>query len=377
MKYLVVPDSFKGTLTSAEACETIKENIIGTDPSASVACIHVADGGEGSVDAFLGISGGNKVKISVSGPFFDKTDGFYGLTDGGRTAVIEMAACAGLPLAGDRKDPLKTTTYGVGEMIIDAATRGAKKIIMCLGGSATNDGGCGAAAACGVRFYDRSGKMFIPTGGTLSDIAKIEAREIDGRLAGIEFEAMCDVDNPLCGPDGAARVFAPQKGADEKAVGILDSGLKHLASIISRDLGKDILHIAGAGAAGGMGGGAVAFFGAELKPGIETVLDFAGFDSIINGTDYVITGEGCTDGQSLRGKVVCGVAKRARKAGIPVIVISGSACDDETEDAYGMGVTAVFTINRKAEDFGISAPKSRTNLAYTVRNIIRLLNSRG
>ena len=237
--------------------------------------------------------------VAVKGPYFEKLDAFYGILPDGRTAVIEMAACAGLPLVGERKNPLLTTTYGVGELILDAARRGCRKIIVGLGGSATNDAGCGMAAALGVRFEGKGGS-FIPTGGTLSDVKKITVN-LPPELCGVEIVAMCDIDNPLYGEKGAACIFAPQKGADAGAVRLLDEGLIHISKIIKRDLGVDVSAIPGGGAAGGMGAGMVAFLGSSLRPGIETVLDTVGFDRALQGADLVLTGEGRLDTQSLLG----------------------------------------------------------------------------
>ncbi len=376
MKFVVVPDSFKGTLSSAEICETVKSSIEKEMPEASVTTVPIADGGEGSADAFLSISGGEKVYVKVPGPLFDETKAFYALSSDGKTAVIEMAACAGLPLVENRKKPLETTTYGVGQLINDAARKGAKRIILCLGGSATNEAGCGAACACGVEFFNKKGEKFVPVGRTLSEIERIDRSNLFNYLKGIEFITMCDVKNTMFGPGGASQVFGPQKGASKDDIALLEKGIIHLCKKVKSDLGTDISYIEGSGAAGGMGGGTVAFFGSVLKPGIDTLLDFADFDSIIKDADYIITGEGRIDGQSIRGKVISGVAARAKKQNVPVIVLAGGALDKEIERMYDLGVTGVFTINRLAEDFKKSAPKSAENLAFTVKNIIKLIKTK-
>jgi glycerate kinase len=365
LKIIIVPDSFKGTMSSIEFCELASRSIRRADPGAAIVSIPVADGGEGTVESFLAALGGHREQLQVTGPLWEKTESFYGLLEDG-TAVVEMAAAAGLPMVKGRENPLIATTYGVGELIADALPK-CKRLVIGLGGSATNDGGCGLAAALGVKFFDRQGKEFIPTGGTLSEISRISGR---ADMKNIPVTIMCDVDNPLCGPNGAACVFGPQKGASPADVKLLDEGLKHLASVISRDLGADIAEIPGSGAAGGMGGGLYAFLGGELKMGIETVLDVADFDSLLEGADLVITGEGRIDGQSARGKVVCGVAKRAGKQNIPVIAIVGDV-GKGAEQLYSQGLTSIFSINRVSVPLCEARPRSRADLAATVFDIAR------
>ena len=373
MKFILIPDSFKGTLSSTQICEICHEKIEKHFPGAEVVSIPVADGGEGSVDAFLAAVGGKREHTTVKNPYFEDMQSYYGLIDGGQTAVIEMASCAGLPLVEDRKNPLLTTTYGVGQQILTAAEKGVKKIIVGLGGSSTNDGGCGAAAAVGIKFYDQSGKEFIPTGGTLIDIAGIDFSGKSALLNDIEIITMCDIDNPMYGPTGASFVFGPQKGADADMVKELDKGIEHLSHILTQETGNDISQVPGTGAAGAMGAGMIAFFGSRLQMGIETVLDTVKFDELIRGADYIFTGEGKLDSQSLRGKVVIGIAQRAKRQQKPVIAIVGGADDEEIQSAYEMGVTAFFPINRLPQDFSVSRRHSAENLGYTVDNILRLL----
>lgn len=368
-KIIVIPDSFKGTMSSAENCEICRAEILSVFPECEVVCIPVADGGEGSVDCFLAALGGKKIRLQVTGPYFEKLDAFYGRLPDGRIAVVEMAACAGLPLVGERKTPLLTTTYGVGELILDAARRGCKKIIVGLGGSATSDAGCGMAAALGVRF-EGTGGTFIPTGGTLKNVRRI-IPNLPPELCGVEIVTMCDIDNPLYGENGAAYVFAPQKGADAAAVRLLDEGLVHISKIIKRDLGVDVSAIPGGGAAGGMGAGMAAFLGSKLLPGIEIVLDTVGFDKALESADLVLTGEGRLDTQSLRGKVVIGVARRAKVRGVPVVAVVGGY-DTGLDAVYQEGVSAVFSINRLPEPLEVSGPLTRENFALTLRNILRL-----
>lgn len=371
-KVVLIPDSFKGTLTSIEICTIISDKMNKHFPHCHVVSIPVADGGEGSVDCFLSALGGEKIFETVSSPYFEDMESFYGLI--GDTAVIEMAACAGLPLVEDRKNPSLTTTYGVGQLIMSAAKKGCKKLIVGLGGSSTNDGGCGAAAAVGVKFYDKEGNEFIPVGKTLKDIDRIDLSHKAKELDNIEIITMCDIDNPMYGTKGAAYIFGPQKGADEKMVIVLDKGLKHLCDVIEKETDKKLKDVPGSGAAGAMGAGMIAFFNSKLQMGIETVLDAVKFDDIIADADMIFTGEGKLDTQSLRGKVVIGVGKRAKNKNIPVTVIAGGAAAN-IDEAYDMGVTSVFTINRLPEDFEISRYKSKENLEATIDNILRLIKS--
>lgn len=375
-KAVLIPDSFKGTLSSLRICELMRGCIEELFPGCETVSIPVADGGEGSVEAFLQAVGGRRVQARVTGPWFEPCTARYGLLDGGGTAVLEMAAAAGLPMVGERRDPSRTTTFGLGELLLHAVRGGARRVILGLGGSATNDGGCGAAAAAGVRFLDRDGRAFVPVGGTLRDIDRIDLSGLDPCLRGVEITAMCDIDNPLFGENGAAYVFGPQKGADAAMVRELDEGLRHLAEVIRRDTGADAALLPGSGAAGGMGAGMAAFFGAQLRPGIETVLDAARFDEAAAGADFIFTGEGKLDSQSLRGKVVIGVARRAARLGVPVIAIVGGA-DYGAEAAWAEGVAAVFTTNRLPQDLSLLAPHSEENLAFTFENVLRALRAAG
>ena len=370
--FILVPDSFKGTLSAIEVCNIMKSSIKNLYKDANIISVPVADGGEGTVDAFLYALGGEKKSIWVSDAFNEqKILAHYAMLKDD-IAVIEMAACAGLPLVKNRLEPDKTTTFGVGELIIDAINSGAKKIILGLGGSATNDGGCGMAAALGVKFKDEQDQEFIPTGGTLSQIYKIDMNNIYSKIKDIEFISMCDVDNPLCGRLGASAVFAPQKGADEDMVKSLDEGLAHLAKIIKRDLHIEVKDIKGAGAAGGLGAGSIAFLQSKLTKGIDVVLDTINFDKLVSKADIVFTGEGKFDSQSLHGKVVMGVANRSQKYKTPVIVVTG-AIGENIQEAYNKGITAIFSINKEPMEFSKSALKSKENMILTMENILRLL----
>lgn len=371
-KILLVPDSFKGTLSSRQVCQVMAGQLRRFFPQAQVKSIPVADGGEGSVKAFLAAAGGERRTRTVTGPFGEPVEAFYGILGDGRTAVIEMAACAGLPLAEGRLNPERATTYGVGELLLAAKEAGCTKAILGLGGSCTNDGGVGAAAALGAKFTRADGAAFIPTGGTLGEIAALDVSPVAQALQGMELTAMCDIDNPLYGEAGAAAVFAPQKGADAAMVARLDAGLRHLGQVSARCLGRDFSHLPGAGAAGGLGFGMAAFCGAQLRMGIDAVLDAVGFDSLLPGTDVVFTGEGKIDSQSARGKVVSGVAVRCRKAGVPVVAVVGQI-GQGFEEMYQQGLTAVFSINRAAQPFAESRFHAGENLALTMENIARLL----
>lgn len=370
--FILVPDSFKGTLSAIEVCNIMKSSIKNLYKDANIISVPVADGGEGTVDAFLYALGGEKKSIWVSDAFNEqKILAHYAMLKD-NIAVIEMAACAGLPLVKNRLEPDKTTTFGVGELIIDAINSGAKKIILGLGGSATNDGGCGMATALGVKFKDEQDQEFIPTGGTLSQIYKIDMNNIYSKIKDIEFISMCDVDNPLCGRLGASAVFAPQKGADEDMVKSLDEGLAHLAKIIKRDLHIEVKDIKGAGAAGGLGAGSIAFLQSKLTKGIDVILDTINFDKLVSKADIVFTGEGKFDSQSLHGKVVMGVANRSQKYKTPVIVVTG-AIGENIQEAYNKGITAIFSINKEPMEFSKSALKSKENMILTMENILRLL----
>ena len=371
-KILLVPDSFKGTLSSRQVCQVMAGQLRRFFPQAQVKSIPVADGGEGSVEAFLAAAGGERRTRTVTGPFGEPVEAFYGVLGDGRTAVIEMAACAGLPLAEGRLNPERATTYGVGELLLAAKEAGCTKAILGLGGSCTNDGGAGAAAALGAKFTRADGTAFVPTGGTLGEIAALDVSPVAQALQGMELTAMCDIDNPLYGDAGAAAVFAPQKGADAAMVARLDAGLRHLGQVSARCLGRDFSYLPGAGAAGGLGFGMAAFCGAQLRMGIDAVLDAVGFDSLLPGTDVVFTGEGKIDSQSARGKVVSGVAARCRKAGVPVVAVVGQI-GQGFEEMYQQGLTAVFSINRAAQPFAESRFHAGENLALTMENIARLL----
>ena len=363
-KLVIAPDSFKGTMSSRQVAQTVSDAAKAVFPDIECVCVPIADGGEGTVDAF----GAERIFVKATGPHFKEVDSFYGLL--GDTAVIELAAAAGLPMT-EPLDPLVTTTFGVGELITDALGKGIRKFIIALGGSSTNDCGCGMAATCGAKFYNAKGETFVPCGGTLCDVVKIDLSEMDPRIAQSTFVTMCDIDNPLYGENGAAYVFAPQKGADAEGVRLLDDGLRSISEVIKRDVGIDVSLLPGAGAAGGCGAGTVAFFGSTLKRGIDVVLETADFGDLIRDADMVITGEGKFDSQSTGGKAISGIARYTKEAGVPLTVFCGAA--EESEASYEMGVSAVFSIQRKALPFEEAKKLNGQGLYKTAYNVFRMI----
>ena len=361
---LVLSDSFKGTLSSPDICRIARSLHI---PGWHIDALPVADGGEGTTDCFLDACGGQRIALPVSGPFGGTIDGFYGLLPEG-TAVVECAAAAGLHQAEGRPDPEAATTYGVGQLLAHALDHGAKRLILGLGGSCTNDGGCGAAAALGVRFYDRQGRGFVPTGGTLADI---EAIDLSGRHPGLRpgvLTVMCDIDNPLYGETGAAYIFAPQKGANDACVQRLDAGLRHFAAVLHAQLGAEVDTLPGGGAAGGFGAGCAALLCGALRSGITTVLDTVDFDRRAVGCDLVVTGEGSFDAQSLGGKAISGVAGRCQKLRVPAAVLAGRVALTPEQWAP-LDLRAVRSINPA----GATLEDARANAAAYYRTALETL----
>ena len=369
-KCVVVSDSFKGTVSSREICEIAQRVIPRHFPASEVVCIPVADGGEGTVDCFIQAMGAQRVEVTVTNALGEKSAAAYARI--GELAIIEMAAAAGLPQVGALRCPGTATTYGVGELIAHAVDSGCRKILLGLGGSATNDGGCGCAAALGVRFYDADGQSFVPVGDTLGRIARIDTAKADELLRSVEITVMCDVTNPLYGPTGAAYVFAPQKGADAEKVKSLDAGLRHFGDVIRSQLGIDVSRMPGAGAAGGMGAGCVALLGGTIQSGIDAVLDVTGFDRQLEGADLVITGEGRIDSQSADGKVISGVARRTRAKGIPLIAIAGGIADSAGA-VYDIGVSAMFSTDRAALPVDMLGARSPGDYEATLSDIMSLI----
>jgi glycerate kinase len=346
MHIVAAPNAFKGSLSAVEAAEAMRRGILAANPRCRVSCVPVADGGDGLTEVMLQGMGGQRMETRVTGPRFEKVSAPFCLVRGKRLAVVEMARASGLALLPEsQRNPMETTTYGTGELILSAVEHGATQIIVGIGGSATCDGGIGMAAALGYRFLDESGAALKPVGGQLNAVAAIDKSGVDPRLAGIRVAAACDVTNPLTGPEGAAQVFGPQKGASADQVDALDAGLANLARVIRRDMGVDIQELSGSGAAGGLGGGLHAFLGAELMPGIDLILDVVGLKSVLIGADLVLTAEGQIDDQTRFNKAPAGVARMARAAGVPCFAICG-AVGEAIHTLHDIGIDAVFSICR-------------------------------
>jgi glycerate kinase len=343
MKILIASDSFKGSATTMEVADNIAKGLLRVCPEIEIEKLPVADGGEGTVETLVAGMDGDFVQVEVTGPLGERVKAKYGIIDDGM-AIIEMAEASGLVLVDEEmRNPTLTTTYGTGELILSALERGLKRIYVGIGGSATNDGGMGMARALGYRFLDRDGNELPDGGGSLGQLDRIDVANVMPLLKDARITVMCDVENPLFGPDGAAFVYGPQKGADPDMVQLLDENLRHFSEILIRDMNADVAGIPGSGAAGGLGGGLMAFCGAELKPGIEMVLDILNFDGHLQDVDLVVTGEGRIDGQSAKGKVPAGVAKRAKKLNKPLVAIAGGV-GEGAEGLYSIGTDLILPI---------------------------------
>ena len=345
MKFLFASDSFKGTLSSEQIIRLLTESAKEAFPDCETAGTLIADGGEGTVDAVIAMTKGELIRVPVHGPLMEETTAVYGKINED-SAIIEMAAASGLPMVPENlRNPLNTTTYGTGELIRDALDRGFRNISVALGGSATNDGGMGAMSALGVKFLDKDGNVLDGKGSDLEKVASVDVSGLHPAVAETKFTVMCDVNNPLTGPDGATYTFGKQKGGTPEILDRLEAGMKSYAKVAGEDLGKDIDHIAGAGAAGGMGAALCGFLNAGLKSGIETVLDLIGFDEMLEGVDLVVTGEGRIDWQSAFGKVPSGIGMRCKKKGVPAVAIVGGM-GNGAEKIYEFGVESIIpTIN--------------------------------
>lgn len=373
MRIVIAPDSFKGSLSAGQAAAYIEEGIRRVIPSCAIDKIPIADGGEGTVEAMVAATGGEIVKASVCGPLMEEVDSFFGILGDGQTAVIETASAAGLTLiTQDKRNPMITTTYGMGQLISKALDRGCRKFIIGLGGSATVDGGAGLLSALGVKFLDKDGRAVPPGGGGLGMLRKIDLSGLDRRVKECEFLVACDVDNPLCGERGAAAVFGPQKGATPEMVEVLDSNLKNYGDIIKETTGRDVADAAGAGAAGGLGAGLMAFLNASLVPGVQMVLETVGFSDRVKDVDLVITGEGSIDRQTLYGKAPMGVAGIARRFGIPVVAVAGTVKGD-VSPLYNEGFAAVVSICPGPITVKEAMERAGSLLADTAERIMRLI----
>lgn len=343
MKIVIAPDSFKESLSALEVAEAIAKGWASVYPDAEICLLPMADGGEGTVDALLAATGGERRECQVRGPLGAPVQAHWGWL-AGNTAVIEMAAASGLHwVPSGQRDATVTSSYGTGELIREALDGGAKRIILGLGGSATNDGGAGLLQALGMRLLDRDGAELAAGGAALAQLYQIDMAGLDSRLLGVQVDVAADVDNPLCGPRGASAVFGPQKGASPEQVASLDTALQSMANVVAATLGEDFSQVPGVGAAGGLGFAAKAFLRAGFRPGIELVAELSGLAEAVQDADLVITGEGRLDAQSLHGKTPVGVARVAQAAGVPVIALAGSL-GEGYQRMYPVGIDAAFSL---------------------------------
>ena len=371
MKILIAPNALKGSLSACEAAEALATGSRRALPNAELVLLPVADGGDGLARVLGDALQATPQSLPVTGPVGQPVEATWLYSRENRTAVIEMAAAAGLALLDPSKlAPMTASTYGVGELILAALDKGAQRILLGIGGSATTDGGMGMAKALGVVFRDAQGSILEANGYRLSEIAEIDTTGLDTRLGAVQIQVICDVDNPLLGARGAATVFAPQKGADTTQVKQLEAGLTHFAEVLDSSLGKDVRNTPGAGAAGGLGAGSIAFLDAGLQPGAELVLDLLHFDEALKGADLVITAEGRLDGQTAFGKAPAAVARRARAAGIPCIAIAGSL-GDGMDALDAIGITAAYTLCRGPASLADAMLNAASHLQETATQVIK------
>ncbi|WP_122639011.1 MULTISPECIES: glycerate kinase family protein [unclassified Romboutsia] len=379
MKIVIAIDSLKGSLSSMEAANAIKKGIENAKLQADVEIKPLADGGEGTVDALVEGMNGKRRTVQVCGPVKQKINATYGVLEQSNTAIMEMAQAAGITLvSGEDKNPLITTTYGVGEMIKEAINEGCRNFVIGIGGSATNDGGVGMLQALGFKFYDENNELVGLGGQVLNQIRKIDVSEKLEKLDECTFKIACDVNNPLYGLNGAAHIYSPQKGATPSIVEELDKGLMNFAQVVKRDLGKDLADVPGVGAAGGLGFGFLAFLNAKLESGIKIILDETKLEDAVKDADIVVTGEGRLDNQTAMGKAPIGVAKLAKKYGAKVIAISGCITDDAVK-CNEEGIDAFFAIVNKAMSLEeavdkSTAEKNMIQTATQIFNLVRVLS---
>lgn len=372
MKILVAPDSFKSSLFASQVAVAMEEGIRAVLPQVQVTRLPLSDGGEGLVDALVSASGGEFVTEEVTDPLGRPVSSYWGLMGDKKTAVIEMAAASGLPLLDENeRNPMVTTTYGTGQLIKAALDRGCRKLIIGIGGSATNDGGGGMAQALGASLVDEEGRELPFGGGYLHKLRKIDLSGMDSRLKNTRIRVACDVNNPLTGSRGASSVYGPQKGATPDMVEKLDRALKHYAQVIYRDLGIDVENVPGSGAAGGLGAGLMAFLNGELTPGIELVMEAVGLEKELKNCSLILTGEGELDAQSIYGKVPVGVARAAKKENVPVVVLAGSVAED-LEMIHREGITACFSIINQPMTLEDAMQKTADLVKTAAEEVIRL-----
>ncbi|AUI88666.1 glycerate kinase [Vibrio azureus] len=373
MKVVVASDSFKESLTAKQASEAIKTGLSRVWKDAEIVTLPVADGGEGTMNALLDATNGRQVLVEISDPLGKPIRACYGILGDGQTAVVEMAQASGLHLVPvELRDPKQTSSFGTGQLILHALNCGIRRFIIGLGGSATNDAGIGMLAALGMKFFDASGMAISANGIGLTHLAKIDASDFDPRLADCEVLVASDVDTLLCGTNGASVVFGPQKGATSADVELLDSALRNFGELTEQLTGKPVSHQKGSGAAGGMGAAFLGYFSANLKPGIEIVIETVRFVEHLADADFVFTGEGCLDGQTIHGKTALGIAKAAKQFNIPVIALAG--CTGEGFEAvYEFGIDAVFSAVPRAMNLTQAINDAEANLTQLAENVARLL----
>jgi glycerate kinase len=375
MKIILAPDSFKENLTSLQVAAALEKGVKRVLPNALCVKVPMADGGEGTVQSLVDGTGGKFLRKKVTGPAGNKVSARYGMLADGETAVIEMAEASGLHLvSGKTQNPLKTTTYGTGELMLDAVKRGAKTIIIGIGGSATNDGGVGMAQALGIRFLNKQGREISErgAGGMINKIASIDMTGLDPLIKKTKVIVACDVNNPLCGKKGASHVFGPQKGATAAMVKTLDANLKHLGAIIKKDLKKNVINVKGAGAAGGLGAGLLAFTKARMKSGVDIVIEATELNKHLKGADLVITGEGRVDFQTAFGKTPSGVAKAARKNRVPTVAIGGGITDD-ANGVFQHGIDGLESACARDMSLEVAISHSKAHLTNAAERVIRLI----
>ncbi|GLR06956.1 glycerate kinase [Vibrio hyugaensis] len=372
MKVVIAPDSFKESLTAKQVSDAIKTGLSRVWQDAEFVTVPVADGGEGTVQSLIDATEGEQVFVTVKGPLGNDVEAFYGILGDGETAVIEMAEASGLHrVPSEQRDAKNTSSFGTGQLILNALDRGIQRLIIGLGGSATNDGGVGMLAALGVKFLDRAGNEITPNGGGLIELASIDVSGLDSRLADCEVLVACDVDNPLCGEEGASAIFGPQKGATSADVELLDSALSKYGELTEQVTGKHVLTQKGAGAAGGMGAALLGYLSARLKPGIEIVLDTVKLAEHVADADIVFTGEGRIDHQTVHGKTPMGVAKVAKQFDLPVVALAGCK-GDNFQAVYECGIDAVFVCVPCAMSLPEALKEADVNLANLAENVARL-----
>lgn len=370
---VLAPDSFKESMTAKEVCVAMERGI--KKVNSNIQCIHVpmADGGEGTMQSLVDATGGEVYSLEVVGPLGNKVKAEYGILGNGEIGVLEMASASGIHLVSlEERNPLITTTYGTGELIKACLDRGVKKLLIGIGGSATNDGGVGVIQALGGRLLDKDGNELGFGGGELEKLDRIDLTNFDRRLKDVVIEVACDVSNPLCGENGASYIFGPQKGASVEMIKILDNNLKNYAKVIKEQFGKDVLEIAGAGAAGGLGAGLMVFLNGNLKKGIEIVIEYSGLEKKVKNCDMVWTGEGSIDFQTQYGKTPLGVVTVAKKYNKPVVALAGRVGDD-IDILYEKGIDSIFGIMRGVTCIDEALKNGKENIERTSENIVRLM----